>query len=173
MLSLAPVLFMDSTQPETFSYTVPSIAGTTLGMTVLAVDEGALWVAARLGLAADASGVSLDCPGPPTPLSPSNNQTGVTSATQFSWSAYPEAVYALLLGGLTVYAASTTVTLPDLSSIDFQLSPSTPYTWQVAATSPYASVDDFAAPTTAATQAVTLLCQAQTLTQNFTTSATP
>jgi hypothetical protein len=172
--ALAPDLFLDSTQPATFSYVMPSIAGTTLSISALATAaENVFWLAAAAGLAADASAVSLDCAGPPTLLSPADGQTGVTTATAFSWSAYPNAVYRLLLGTLTVWTASKTLTLPDLSSVNFQVAPSTQYTWQVSASAPYASIDALAAPQATAMQAQSLFCEADSLPRSFTTSATP
>ena len=170
-------LFMDSTQPNTFSYVTPSIADATLTLVGFAATPAVYWLASAIGFPANASGVSLDCSGPPTLLGPAENDTAVTNDTQFSWSAYPNGIYEFALtndqfDSVYIWTANTNLTISELTSVIPKLSPSTRYTWSVSAISPWPSVDAMTAPQTT-TGPPTVYCQVMGLAQALTTSSTP
>jgi hypothetical protein len=169
-------IFADTTQSTTFSYTTPSIPGTTLALAAFASNAaGQAWFPFANGLAAAASGVAFDCPGAPTLTAPPDQQTGVTTATPFSWSSYPGAIYSVSLlvnqGQLTIWTADTSFTLPDLSSVGFGPFPSTMYTWDVFAQAGYSGIDEVTNPSF--TPLVGLSCGAVSSSQEFTTSSNP
>jgi hypothetical protein len=169
-------LFADSTQPRAFAYTTPAIAGTTLLLEALALNAtNDLWVTSAVGLAADATGVSLACPVAPALVSPADGQTSVTASTDFSWLGQDNGIYEVDFGGnLVVWTGSTTATLADLLSPDGSpIAGSTEFSWHVTRVSPYASMDALVAPQSVATLPPTLFCQFPSRRQTFTTSANP
>jgi hypothetical protein len=140
----------DSTASTTFSYTTPSIANTTL--TFLAEAQGTLGdstILKKTGLAANATGLSLSIPAPPLLSLPVDAATGVTLTTPFSWTGFT-GVYLVFFRPSTtaplfyVFTASSTVTIPDLTSAGLPLPPSTSYDWRVIGLGPTTSVDSMA-----------------------------
>jgi hypothetical protein len=127
-----------------FSYSVPVVSGTTVSLQALAVGpQGALWTPFIGGLAPGASGITIDCPAPPTLTAPTNNQTISSANTPFSWSGAPNTVYQLNISNVSVWTESPTVTLPDLSDSGVEaLVPGQQSMWNVYAISSLSSVDD-------------------------------
>lgn len=163
--------------PEEFSYLVPSVAGTTVSLQVLALgDDGSLWIGGVAGLGPNSSAISLSCQPAPTLLTPTDQMTGVTDATTLSWSAYPNGIYELILGVVTYWTASPSTTfadLPDLSSFGFgPLQPSVEYDWVVYGISPYPTVDSWTDPETVLAPRPSF-CEGVAVARTFTTAPTP
>lgn len=164
----------DTTSSSSFSYTTPSIAGTTLDMDAFAAGPAGVWFPQQSGLAANVSGLTFNCRGAPTLLTPSDQQTNVTSSTPLSWSGDPGAIYQVVLNGnLSIWTAETSVTLPHLTGVGFGPFPTTSYTWSVSAYNynGLSSVDAWTNPNSPPPSGPA--CIAGTPDQSFTTSATP
>jgi hypothetical protein len=166
-------MFADTTASTSLSYTTPSIPSTTLALSVAAYNSsGAIWLPYVGGLAADATGVTFDCPGAPTLIAPTDQQTGVTTSTAFSWSVTPSAIYNVSFtinqSGLMVWTADASLTLPDLSSIGFGPFPSTVFNWLVSAQTGFTSIDAVTDP--ALSVPTGLSCDAVSPSQDFTTA---
>ena len=166
-------MFADTTASTNLSYTTPSIPGTTLALSIIAFNaSGALWFPYAAGLAADATGVTFDCPGPPNLIAPTDQQTGVPTSTPISWSATPGAIYNVGFfinqSELLVWTADTNLTIPDLSSVGFGPFPSTKVSWLVSAQTGFTSIDAVTDP--ALPVATGLSCDAISAPQDFTTS---
>jgi hypothetical protein len=141
----------DSMPTTSFSYTAPSISGTSLTM-LTTVDGAALGAAivTTTGLTASSTGVAVNVPSPSNLTLPVDSATGVTTTTPFSWTD-STAVYVVAFSSTSgptyyVFTAATTATIPDLSAAGLPLPTSTSYSWQVLGFGPNTSVDAAAIP---------------------------
>jgi hypothetical protein len=144
-------LVYDATSGGAFSYVTPAISNTQIIVTAAATSNAGEYSAVvQAGLSANST-VALSIPASPTLIAPVDGGVGVTTATPFSWTAYPGGVYqyaASSTSGQTLYVltAATTVTLPNLTDAGLPLPASTAYSWYVVGLAPVANVDLLAAP---------------------------
>jgi Carboxypeptidase regulatory-like domain len=136
-----------------FTYTTPSIPGTSVAIAATANSAAGEYIGVQKTGLANASGVVLSGPVAPSLSSPMDAATGVGVTTPFSWTAYAGGVHVLFFyldapSGLSfiVFTAATTATLPDLASLGFSLPASARYGWHLSALAPVTSVDAVAAP---------------------------
>ena len=133
-----------------FSYTTPNVSNATF--TLVVTTQGPSSQASTLkkaGLAANATGLALTIPAPPTLSLPVNSATGVTVTTPFSWTNFT-GVYLLIFSGsgptYAVFTAATTTTIPDLSSQGLPLPASATYSWEAYGFGPATTTDSLAVP---------------------------
>jgi Carboxypeptidase regulatory-like domain len=137
-----------------FSYNVPSVPNTSLGIQASAAETfGNYTGLQKTGLAAGASGLALVLPPPPALALPVSGATGVSVSTPFSWSAYEGGIHLAFFYGqddgtpsYAVVTASATATIPDLASAGLPLPTSEAYGWYVIGLAPLAGVDALAGP---------------------------
>jgi hypothetical protein len=87
--------------------------------------------------------------------SPVANATGVSTATDFSWTTLPGGIHLVIISSSATATApayylvttGSTGRIPDLSSLGVVLPASTAYGWVIEAIAPWASVDEFAGGT--------------------------
>jgi Carboxypeptidase regulatory-like domain len=148
---LLSVIGSDNSTSTSFTYTMPSIANTSL--TILISSESALSevsVVKKTSLAASTSGVALTSPAAPSLSLPVDTATGVTVTTPFTWTqSAGVTVFVSSTSGsgpsFAVITAATTTTLPDLSTAGLPLPASTAYSWQLITAGPATSIDGLAA----------------------------
>ncbi|MGO9828533.1 MAG: carboxypeptidase regulatory-like domain-containing protein [Myxococcaceae bacterium] len=168
--------FGQKNAPSLFSYLAPSIPGTTLTVTATASGPTGISASSLIGLAADAAGVALDCRAAPIQTAPPGNQTGVTTATVFSWSPFVDGVYLISFqpnngdGGPSFFLwnETTNASIPDLTSIGFGLPANAEYVWQVVGLAPYGGIDALTNP-----GAASPAYEAFSLIHGFTTAPVP
>lgn len=143
-----PFTFEQSSTPA-FSYAAPVI-GSALYLSASAKKGDASVYLQQLGVAADASGVSLALPSATELNQPADNALGVNNATPFSWSAFPGGIHQLSVypktSGpltLTLFTTAASATLPDLSSLGYPLPKGIVYRWIVSGIAPVGSVNDW------------------------------
>jgi hypothetical protein len=130
-----------------FTFLTPVISGATFRLYCNASKTGSFVIASKTGLAGNASGISVTLPAAPEYSLPVASATGVTTTTDFSWTSMPNAVYILEFRGPTgqptydVVTSSTTVKIPDLSSLGLGLPKATAYSWVINAIAPTANMD--------------------------------
>ena len=128
----------DATTATSFNYPVPTgIDSTAWGMIT-----GGATITQVSGIAAGSTGTSVNLLAPALQSTPVANATGVSTATDFTWTQ--------LTGGLHfVYLITTGTTgrIPDLGALGVVLPAATSYSWQIIAVGPWASIDDFAGGT--------------------------
>jgi hypothetical protein len=141
----------DTSGATSFSYPTPSVPGTSLLLTAYAntaTDNIAVSIG---GLAANTAGLTVNFPTTPlTQTAPPSMAEGVTTATVFTSSTFPGAIYQFSMKtegtSFYIWTASPNTTIPDLSAAGFVLSPGTSYVWGVMAYGPLTTVDQLAAP---------------------------
>jgi len=141
------------TPSASFAFNTPAIPGTSL--TVGAYARSAireLAYAQKANLPPNDFGFVINIPASPTILTPAASATGVTLATPFSWTPYPNGVYLLAINSQSaaasfyVVTASRSATIPDLADAGLPLPPSAQYYWQVIGYGPLNTVNAFAGP---------------------------
>lgn len=140
-----------------FNYLMPSGIGATGNLSVYAKVTGAESFASASGLAPDASGVSLEVHAAALPVLPADGGTGVTTDTDFTWTAFDGGLHFVVFGnggcnwdgcsGLPTYivvTSGTTTKIPDLAALGIGpgLPTGTSYTWSVSAQAPL-TIDAF------------------------------
>lgn len=141
----------DTSGATSFSYPTPTIPGTSLLLTAYANTATDNIVVNIAGLAANTSGLTVNIPTTAlTQTAPPNMAQGVTTATLFTSSTFPGAIYNFQMNtegnSFSIWTASPSTTIPDLSAAGFTLSPGTSYVWSVTAYGPITTVDALAAP---------------------------
>ena len=142
------IAFLRATPDSPITVAAPDIPNSSLAVSANAMNgAGAFIEATRSGLSADAS-VDLTLPAAPEANSPADGATNVGPTTAFSWSAYPNGVYMLMVfpekygPAFFVFTANTSATIPSLST----LASRTSLYWYVVAAAPLANVDDLTTP---------------------------
>ena len=139
----------EATADETFTYATPDV-GLPVGLQAVATRGGKSTGAYRAGLL-PSEVIDIALPAPPLLQAPPIGATGVTTATTFSWTAYPGSIHVAFFtpaAGATfvVYQAGTTATIPDLASIGLPLAAGAAATWSVWGVGPLADLDAYADP---------------------------
>jgi len=135
-----------------FNYAVPDGIGSTATVSASGMYPGSSGTFTRVsGLAAGSTGTTIDLLVPSLYSTPDADATGVTHGTDFTWTAFPGAVYAVTFftnvqGAPTyfVITSATSARIPDLSALGITLPTGTQYGWTIAPVSPWASVDAYA-----------------------------
>ena len=101
----------------------------------------------QAGIAPGTSNVRLELPSPALPTEPADGATGVEATAELAWSAVPDAIYQVRVGGPRSYiivSASPHARIPDLPQ-HWGVRPGTWYGWSVEALGPYPrGIDQFA-----------------------------
>ena len=139
----------DATSGAIFTYATPRI-GLPIGLQVVATRGGKSTAAYRANLLPNEV-IDVNLALPPLLESPPSGASGVTTATTFSWTAYPNSIHVAIFVSssgtdFVLYQAATSATLPDLSSIGLPLPQGTAYSWAVWGIGPFADLDAFADP---------------------------
>jgi len=139
----------EATADETFTYATPDV-GLTVGLQAVATRGGKSTGTYRAGLL-PSEVIDIALPAPPLLQAPPIGATGVTTATTFSWTAYPGSIHVAFFtpsAGATfaVYQAGTTATIPALASIGLPLAAGAAATWSVWGVGPLADLDAYADP---------------------------
>ncbi len=146
-----------------FNYLMPSGIGATGNLGVTATVTGAQSVASASGLAPNTSGVSLEVHAAALQLLPAEASTGVTTDTDFTWTAFDGGLYFVYfypdsggdydypptLPAYIVVTSGTTTKIPDLVALGIGqgLPTGTGYTWSVTAQAPL-TIDAFTSGST-------------------------
>jgi hypothetical protein len=140
-----------------FNVLTPSSIGATFSVFLEANGpEDSLSYVRANGLAANASGVTLTAQAAPVMALPVANGTGVTTATDFTWTRFAGGVHILAISpdsGSTnpqfyVFTSDTSARIPDLAAQGMGLPAGAAYRWNVLGFAPFSSVDAFAAQET-------------------------
>jgi hypothetical protein len=134
-----------------YSFAVPGGIGATATITASGMYPGSAGTFTRVsGLAPGSTGTSIALLVPTTYSAPDEDATGVTNGTDFSWTPFPGAVYAVSFIATTpgnpnyfVITSATSTRLPDLSALGITLPPGTTYGWSIQPVAPWASVDEY------------------------------
>ena len=144
----------DSTAATSFNYPVPTGIGSTASVTAGGMATGALSITQVNGIASGSTGTAVALLAPALQSTPVVNATGVTTATDFTWTQLTGALHFVIINSSSAtapvyYLITTGATgrIPDLSSLGVVLPGSTAYTWGILAVGPWASVDAFAGGT--------------------------
>jgi hypothetical protein len=141
----------DNTSATSFSYLVPAGIGSTASVGAMASntqDQSTVTVNLA-GIPSGATNAVVTIPAAATLMAPANGATGVTTATDFSWTGVANAVQVVFIkapGKPSYYVVTTggTTKLPDLSALGEPLPAATSYLWLVEGLGPLASMDAFA-----------------------------
>lgn len=148
----------DYTGPNTFSYLVPSIPGSTITVTATEGDNSGVtdgfFALARVTGLSPTSKPTLKVPLPATLTSPGPNATGVTTQTKFAFQAPasnpgPFVVHidsGTYRGGVFIITTQKQVSVPDNLAGDLTLEKNTEHNWNVSTHGKFASVDAMASP---------------------------
>ena len=137
-----------------FNVLTPSSIGATFSVFLEANGpEDSLSYVSANGLAANASGVTLTVQAAPVMALPVANGTGITTATDFTWTRFAGGVHVMAItpnGGSTnpqfyVFTSDTSARIPDLAAQGMGLPAGADYRWNVMGLAPFSSVDAFAA----------------------------
>ena len=140
----------DQSSGTTFSVLVPSGADLSVRVSTIATNPtGSVQIFGSLaGVAPGTSDASLALPSPALPVLPAPGATGVSTTTDFSWSALAGGVQVVLFSAssgsspsFAIITAGTSARLPDLGSQGLGLPSSESYQWTVIGLAPLASVD--------------------------------
>jgi hypothetical protein len=153
-------LVYDYTGPNTFSYLVPSIPGSTITVTATEGDnsgneDSGFFALARVTGLSPTSKPTLKIPVAATPTSPGRGAMGVTNQTKFVFQAPasnpgPFVVHidsGLYRGGVFIITAQKQVSVPSNLAGDFTLEKNTEHIWNVSTHGKFGSVDAMASPT--------------------------
>lgn len=147
------ILASDSSTPSAFSYLMPANISATVTLLSLAVDATTNVTSGAFvaGVMPNASGVSVVVPAGSTPGSPPDAATSVTTATNFTWTAYTGGINIIALVGsgtnptYYIYTAATTTTIPNLTAQGLPLpSGGVAYSWYIYGLAPFVNLDAFA-----------------------------
>src|SRR5262249_36339962 len=132
-----------------FSYLVPTGIGSTASVAAEAVSTQGQIMVSLAGIPPGATSAVVTIPTPALPVAPADGATGVTAATDFSWTGLPNAVEVVFFkapGKASYYVVTTgtTTKLPDLSARGEPLPAATSYLWMVEGLGPLTSMDAFA-----------------------------
>lgn len=159
-----------------FSYTVPTIPGTSVLLGANAYNPQARYNSVLMAqeiVSAPVSGVAVDIPAAPQLLTPTANATGVSINSALTWTPTPQALYLLeVMGGgvrLVVFTSASSFTFPDLADAGLALLPSMGYQWQVYAFVPVASIDAMVVPDAIEALSFGNLSEAPSVPQGFST----
>ncbi len=140
--------------PSSFSWVTPSSIGGRLFVEAMTLDAAMDVTSYSVvsGLMANATGVSVMVPEGSKPAAPSASAAGITTATQFSWSAFAGGIHfvdfrpsAPANPEIYVFTSATTLSIPDLTAEGLALPPGgAAYSWQVFGVAPFATLDAFA-----------------------------
>jgi len=142
----------DFTSSLSFTYQTPNIPGKLLQLQVRAASSLGTSLAWKVGLAPDASSVSIALPASPSQSLPVDGATNVDTTTTFSWTPLPGGVHMVYFntGGTDpdyyVLTAGTSASIPNLNAIGLALPSSKAYTWNLLGFAPFATLDDAAGP---------------------------
>jgi hypothetical protein len=171
-------LLGDGSNSASFSYAMPTIPSTSLlvGVTAASSNPPGLGFAQKVLMAGQDE--TLSVPAAPSLLLPEDGVTGVTSATQFSWTQFLGGIHVLAVlpvssncsESVFVFTAATAANIPDLSNAGLRMLPDTNYSWFVNGIAPVATIDALASPGAFATLNFGNLQQADSASQSFTTS---
>jgi hypothetical protein len=157
----AALVIADTTGATSATYTTPNIPNTALSLVATEGqpgDGGSDRPSSTIfrGSMSTATGtVTENFIGPPTRSGPADGATGVTTDTNFSWTAFAaqNTTYVTAWVGtasgspvIILVSPSTHTTIPDLSGLGLALPSGATYAWLVEALSPYASVDAMCGP---------------------------
>jgi len=142
----------DGTSATAFNFAVPNITGATIVVNAQA-SGGALGSSmTTLRTTPGASGLTITLNAPPQPSLPVNAATGITTASQFSWTPLAGGIYILVLTGAGtepdyfVVTTGTTAQIPDLTAQGLGLGASKSYAWQVYSFGPFGDMNAATGP---------------------------
>jgi hypothetical protein len=143
-------LLDDYPAANSFSYTVPDLANSTI--TIAATEGGYLgpFAVAHKDVAAGQTNVALSIPAPPTLVSPTDAATAVNASTTFRWTARPGVVLFSVLDnnaydGVFIVTTSNSATLPLFDGASL-LRGGAEHSWYVETDLDVATVDAAAGP---------------------------
>lgn len=144
-------LGFDMSPSSSFSYAIPDGIGATttvIASSSLVPPDTAYTSTRRSGVTAASGALAITLPSPAELTSPAQGATGVTAATEFSWTPLASAIYRLEVrcGRATVrtYTQQTTARVPDLSAQGLGLPPGATCQWRVYAQTAFGDMDEFA-----------------------------
>lgn len=149
-------IFVDSTSGADFEYQVPNVPGVTFAIAGRAAAGASYATAIKTGITADARGIVLSVPRPPTLLAPEDGFSEVAPGTGLAWSQMSDAIYLVSMRyagshdyippppNYYVLTADTSTAVPDLRPLGIGLYWATDYLWQVTGFAPFGSVDEVA-----------------------------
>ena len=139
----------DASPGATFTYATPDV-GLPVGFQATATRGGKSTTSYRAGLL-PSEVIALALPAPPLQQTPIIGATGVSTATPFTWIAFPASIHVVFVvpasgPAFAIYLAGASTTIPDLSAIGLPLAQGTAATWSVWGVGPFANLDAYAAP---------------------------
>jgi hypothetical protein len=140
----------DPTATTTFTYNTPTIAGATLRLQGAATKSPYQSAAFKIGVPLNGTGQTITIPASPEYSLPVAAATGVTTNTDFAWTAFAGGVHLVLFTGgagqpsYQVVTAATTAKIPNLTSVGLPLPAAAGYSWRIIGISPFASIDQAA-----------------------------
>jgi hypothetical protein len=140
----------DGLSDTAYSVPVPTGIGATATVKITAFEgDAGTFSLAQANLQPGGS-AALSLPAPAVATSPTDGATGVGTSTDFTWTAVPGGIHALLLTGAAndpayfIVSGGTHTRIPDLSAQGLGLPAGRPYDFILYGIGPYASVDAFA-----------------------------
>jgi hypothetical protein len=138
----------DTSSSTDFSYPTP-VTPNVLYMAASAQKGNAYVYVQQSGVAPDGSGITLALPPAIEQTLPANNALGIAASASFSWSPTTVGLSQVTVSpvnpgplSLTIFTASATVTLPDLSALGYPLVKGVTYRWAINADSSIQTLDD-------------------------------
>lgn len=145
----------DVSAATSFNYPVPTGIDSTASVTASGMITGGATITQVSGIAAGSTGTSVNLLAPAIQSTPVANATGVSTATDFTWTQLSGGLHFVVISTgasptAPVYYLITTGTtgrIPELGALGVVLPAATSYSWQIIAVGPWASIDDFAGGT--------------------------
>lgn len=139
----------DASPGAAFTYATPDV-GLRVGFQATATRGGKSTTSYRAGLL-PSEVIALVLPAPPLQQAPVIGATGVSTATPFTWIAFPASIHVVFVvpasgPAFAIYLAGTSTTIPDLSAMGLPLATGATAIWSVWGVGPFADLDDYAAP---------------------------
>jgi hypothetical protein len=139
-------LLTETTNSPSLSYYTPEITGGSLIVSATGNKAGVAVVTYKVGVAANASGVTVNIPAGPELSLPVAGATGVDTTVTFSWTPFSGGVHLIFFtstGNPSFYVLTTgtSTTIPNLKSYGVTLPAATTYNWMVLAVAPVGSSD--------------------------------
>jgi hypothetical protein len=144
-------LLSESNPAAAFTYNTPTVSGATFTIMASASKSGASSIAYKVGVAGNATGVSVNIPNAPDQSLPINAATNITTGSLFSWSPFTGGIHLVIFqsGGKPSYyviTASASDSIPNLGSAGLGLPVASTYSWAVYGFGPFANVDAATGP---------------------------
>jgi len=145
----------DSSANTTFDFAVPGSIGATAAIRTVAYSGPVGQTVTKVaGIQPGSTGTTITVPAPSVPSAPADGETGVTNATEFTWTRLAGGIHIVTFAGpsgkptYAVASAGTTTRIPDLAGLGQPLPGGTAYTWAIAGLAPFADMDALAGTST-------------------------